>query len=221
MSSYDLDRGSSGIINKPNVERIDKELNGINKVRLRHYNITEYIITEVVEVSEYKIKIKITDKVMYSNVLPGDNVSINFINEMKEECIINGIVELAQPTFPQFFMVRVMHVEKYQDSRKNRRYAINACANIIDENTELFGVIKNVSYSGFRVFSKVAIEGRKNVKVQMFIDENNTMTLNAGIVRKKQHLNYNEYGFVILGIDQDERKQLESIIGYISERENI
>ena len=220
MSSYDLDRGSSGIIiNKVDFERIDKDLNGINKVRLRHYNITEYIMTEVVEVSEYKIKIKITDKVMYSNILPGDNVSINFINEMKEECIVNGVVELAQPAFPQYFMVRVMHVEKYQDSRKNRRYAINACTNIIDQDIELFGVIKNVSYSGFRLFSKVAIEGRKNVKVQMFIDENNTMTLNAGIVRKKQHLNYNEYGFVILGMDQSERIQFDSIINNISEKE--
>lgn len=219
MTPYDLDRGSIGIINNFNRDKVDKELSPNRKVRLRHYNITEYIITEVMEVSEFEFKLGITDRMIYLNIFPGDHVSVYFINQMNEECIINGIVDKAQASFPQFILVKTTRIEKYKDERKNRRYAINACCNIIDENNEWFGIVKNVSYSGFRLFTKTAIEDRKNLTVKLFINENQIIDISAGIVRKKQLLNYNEYGLVVLPDGATDRQQLNEIIRYLAARE--
>ncbi len=219
MTPYDLDRGSSGIINNFNRDKVDKELSPNRKVRLRHYNITEYIITEVKEVSEFEFKLEITDKMIYLNIFPGDYVSVYFINQMNEECIIGGIVDKAQASFPQSILVKTTRIEKHKNERKNRRYAINACCNLIDENNEGFGIVKNVSYSGLRLFSKAVIEDRKNLTVKLFINENLGIDISAGIVRKRQLLNYNEYGLVILPNGATDREQLNEIIRYLAEKE--
>lgn len=219
MSSYDLDRGSTGIVADLTREKMYSVLSTGCKVRFRHYSIAEYIVTEIMEVSEYDFKVRITDRVLSTNIFPGDHVSIVFINENREECIIYGIVDKAQSSFPQFFLIKAARIEKHKDERKNRRYAVNICCNLIDENNESFGIMKNISYSGFRIFTKAMIEDRKNLKAHIFFDENKDMLLNVGVVRKKQLLNFNEYGMVVLGASADQRKELSEVIESVAARE--
>ena len=220
MAPYDLDRGSSGIAVNATKERVDKDLTVNSRIRLRHYYINEYVITDVVEVFEYNFKLKINDEMVHANMFPGDQITAYFINESKQECVINGVIEDVQASFPQFFLVKAVRIERFSDARKNRRYAINACCNIIDGDSKAFGIIKNMSLSGIRMFSKAMIENRKNIKIQIFIDKNTSIDLNVGITRKKQMLNYNEYGLVVLRGGENEWKEFGEIIKGLSEKES-
>ncbi len=221
MSSYDMDRGPGGIIADLSAQRIKDQLHEGNKVRFRHHNIPEYVVAEVIEVSEFDFKIKLNQRLIQSNVLPGDHVSVNFINNSEEECQINGVIEEGRAAFPQYYKIKVMRLEKFKDARKNRRYAVEICCDITDENREFFGIIRNISLSGFRMFTRTAIENRKNINVKMYFDENTSVDIYAGLVRSKQLMNCFEYGLVILGANDQGRKELREIInGFRNTEEN-
>ncbi len=212
MSSYDMDRGPGGIIADLSAQRIKGQLYEGNKVRFRHHNTPEYIVAEVIEVSEFDFKIKSSQRLIQSTVLPGDHVAVNFISKSGEELQINGVIEEARAAFPQYYKIKVMRMENFRDARKNRRYAVNICCDITDENREFFGIIKNISMSGFRMFTKDMIEDRKNINVKMYFNEDTNIDIYAGLVRSKQLMNSFEYGLVILGTSDQGRGELREII---------
>lgn len=212
MNSYDIDRGYSGILTEVFKEKINEYLVNNRKVRLKHYSVSEYIITEVDEVSEYGFKIKITNEIIRSNILNDDRVLISFVDD-NHEYLIHGIVEHQQTSFPQFLDVRVTRLEVFEDKRKSRRYAFDAYGNFVDDGREYVVIVKNVSLTGFRIFTKAALEDGKNLQIKVFIDEDRVILVNVGIVRKKQLLNYYEYGLVILKEnEQMVKKELDNLV---------
>jgi len=219
MSSYDMDRGTSGIVSSYTNEEINKDLQVGKKIRLRHFNIGEYAISVVKEFDEHSLKIKITDEMLKANVLPGDQVLAVFINNENEECVINGIVENMEFSFPQFYQIRVIRIERYKDWRKNKRYAIDAGGLILEQNHVFYGIVKNVSFNGIKLISKKEIEDRGNIRLQIIIDEKKSLTVDMGVVRKKQHYNFYEYGMVVLNSNGDERGQFNEIVEYVASKE--
>lgn len=215
MSPYDVDRGSTGVINSFAGEKVNKYLSAGVKVRLKHYNINEYLMAETIEASDFSLKLKISDRMSYANVLPGDHVLISFIFQEEYECIIKGVVENAHAEYPQWISIKAARVEKYRNERKSRRYAINVCCNILDQDSLHFAIAKNISFSGIKLVSKAAVENKKNVRLEMFFDEGRNISINAGIVREKQFLNFTEYGLVMQGMDQEKKQKLDDIINYL------
>lgn len=203
MSSYDIDRGSSGVIhNYENFSSAEKEMRVGQKVRVKHFSISEYALTEIMEVSENFFKIKITPKMIRSNVFPGDSITVIFVNNENEECLVDGIIEKARAEFPEYFVVRCIRIRKFRDCRKSRRYEIDTCCNITDQESTSFGNVKNISLSGCKVITKAQINERKNMKLEVFLKENKKVLMSAGVARIKKHINYNEYGMTILEMDE-------------------
>lgn len=220
MASYDADRGSSGIIK--DFDRnicVSQEMKVGEKVRVKHFNISEYAVTEIVEISESKFKIRITPKMIRSNVFEGDNITIVYMNNDNEESLADGIVERAQAEFPQYLAARCTRVRHFKDCRKNRRYEIDVCCNIIDDDISSFGNIKNISFNGCRMMTKAKIDDRKNFKLEIFIGENKKAVADVGVVRVKRHMNYNEYGLVILNTGTESKEILAAEINNIIKRE--
>lgn len=220
MSSYDMDRGSSGIIKDfdGNIG-ISQEMKIGQKVRVKHFNVSEYAITEVIEVSESTFKIRVTPKLIRCNVFEGDSITVVFINNENEECLVDGIIDKAQAEFPSSFLVKSIRIRRFKDCRKSRRYEIDACCNIIDEDISRFGNIKNVSFNGCRMMTKARIDDRRNLKMEVFLEENKKAIIDVGVVRVKKHINYNEYGLVILGMEEESRKNISEEIDNIIKRE--
>jgi len=220
VSSYDIDRGSSGIIKDYSSDlRINQEMKVGQKVRVKHFNVSEYAITEIIEATENAFKIKITPKLIRCNVFEGDSITVVFMNNESEECLVDGVVEKAQAEFPSSLLIRCIRVRRFKDCRKTRRYEIDACCNIIDEGASRFGNIKNISFNGCRMMTKARIDERKNLKLEVFIGNNQKALVDVGVVRVKKHINYNEYGLVILDMDEESRVILVEEINNIIRQE--
>lgn len=221
MASYDVDRGSSGIIKDYACDlSLSQEVRVGQKVRVKHFSVSEYAVSEIIDSSENSFKIKMTSKLIRGNVFPGDSITVVLINSESEECLVDGIVEKAQAEFPQFFLIRSLRIKRFRDCRKSRRYQIDACCNIIDDGTSSFGNIKNISSNGCRMMTKTKIDERKNFKIELFIEEDKKVSLDVGVVREKKHMSYNEYGLVILGMDEDSRTILGNQVNKIIKHEN-
>lgn len=221
VASYDLDRGNSGIIKDYDSNIcVSQELKVGEKVRVKHFNISEYAITEIVEISgNTTFKIRISPKIIRSNVFEGDSITIVYINNENEESLADCVVEKAQAEYPSYFVVRCIRIRHFKDCRKNRRYEIDACCNIIDENNSWFGNIKNISFNGCRIMTKASIDDRKNFKLEVFLGENKKSVIDVGVVRVKKHMNCNEYGLIILNMDDESRKVLTDKINSVIESE--
>ncbi|MGE5328939.1 MAG: PilZ domain-containing protein [Deltaproteobacteria bacterium] len=217
MSSYDIDRGSCGIIKDYNADTSAvKEMKTGQKVRVKHFNISDYAITEIIEVYEGGFKIKITPKLLRCNVFDGDNITVILENNENEECLIDGVVDKAQAEFPAFFSIRCIKERRFNNCRKSRRYQIDACCNIIDEGVSSFGNVKNISFNGCRIMTKAKINNRKNFKMEIFIKGDKKALIEVGVVRVKEHMSYNEYGLVVLNMDEESkviiREEIDDII---------
>lgn len=216
MSSYDVDRGSSGIIKNYDGDLVlSQEIKVGQKVRVKHFSVSEYAVSEIIESSESSFKIKMTPKLIRGNVFKGDSITVILINSDSEECLVDGIVEQAQAEFPQFFLIRSIRIRHFKDCRKSRRYQIDACCNLRDDGVSSFGNIKNISTNGCRIMTKIKIDEKKNLKMELFIEEHKKVCLDVGVVREKKHMNYNEYGLVILGMDEDSKIVLRDQINKI------
>lgn len=221
VSSYDLDRGSSGIISDINSNlNIKQEIAAGQRVRVKHFNIPEYAITFITEAGENTFKIKITEKLLRYNVFPGDTITVIYVTDQKEECLIDGIVESAQAEFPQFFSIRGIRIRRFRDSRKSRRYEIDICCNILVDGNVYFGNAKNISFSGCRLITKEKIEDRKNFKIELFIEQGKKAVIDVGMVRSKKHISFYEYGLAVLGMDDSSRRIIQEKINQIMETEN-
>jgi hypothetical protein len=221
MSSYETDRGFSGLAPSNNItEKMNEMMEPGQIVRLRHNNVIEYVMTKIAEVSENDFKLIFSDRMLMANILDGHTASINYINQLNEECIISGVLEKATAEFPQLITLRPTKIEKYKDARKTRRYSLNHCCNIFDEDKQHFGIVKNISFAGLRLFTKGLIEDRKNVKLQLFIEPDRVINLDIGMVRNKQFYNHNDYGFVILESKEEERQKLRELVRVLEMQES-
>lgn len=218
--AYDIDRGSGGLITDfNNVEKLDNLLKTGDKVRIKHYSVPEYIITDVVDVNEREIKIRVTNNLVKYNVFPGDRIMVIFMVGENEECLIDGVIEKAVIAFPQFFVVKQFRIRRFKDARKNRRYELNVCGNISLDEKEYYCCVKNISMAGCKMITKANIEEDKNFKIDLFLGHGKNAMVDVGIVRKKRHMNFNEYGLAILKTDQEGRKHLAETIELIKEKE--
>lgn len=175
---------------------------------VRHYSGINPFKSVVTKIEENKITVKLTKEFATFNFLVGDPVVLGYeVNEMVSlvGCTINEIdIKKNCITFD------IDKIEEEKQKRKYERYIVSLYADLVnDRNERSTAIIKDISLSGIRLFSRLEHNIGEKISLHLYIDSK-ILVLNSKILRKIQKEENIEYG-VSINYDKDEKNKKEMI----------
>jgi hypothetical protein len=199
---YNFDK-SSKLLDVLGMKSPQKFISIGQRVALKHYSMFDFTYAFVMEVDEQYVKLKFRSSFPELDFFPEDPVVISLLDNDKiyiASCEIVSIISYD----PLAIDIKVHKLEKKETMRKHERFYVSLAATIIspEYNEPTFAIVKNLSFSGFKVNSKKSFEENSQVELILNTDIYISISLIGTIVRKNRLGLYYEYGIEITDISK-------------------
>lgn len=199
---YNLDENSS-LLEILGLKSPNKVISIGQRVALKHYSMFEYAYAFVIDIEKSYVKVKFRTSLPELDFFPEDPVVLNFVDN-ERLFIANGEIVSIESIEPLTIEIKVNKVDKKDSLRKHERFYVSlSCALISKEYDEsIFGIVKNLSFSGFKINCKKDLPIRSQVEITVSIDKYYSISCFGKIVRKNKLSLYHEYGIEISDISK-------------------
>jgi hypothetical protein len=199
---YNLDENSS-LLEILGLKSPNKVISIGQRIAVKHYSMYEYAYAFVVDINKSYIRVKFRTSLPELDFFPEDPVVLNFVDDEKLFMASGEIVSI-ESIDPLTIEIKVNKVEKKDTLRKYERFYVSLSSSIVSKESEetIFGIIKNLSFSGFKVNCKKDLPNNSNVEITVNIDKYYNISCSARIVRKNKLSLYYEYGMEISDISK-------------------
>ena len=159
------------------------------------------------------IQINLVQEYYKMAVMSRDPIKCKYYFNEKEYLFEGHVDRVVIYDVPSMF-IKITNVDIFRNKRKHVRVDVRLGANIWLKGNENFAycIIDNLSTNGLGLISRVEIGIGKELKIDMFLDYNNILTVKGHIVREKRVNEYYEVGFEIDKNDKEGRENLNRTI---------
>lgn len=187
-----------------------------NNIQLKHYSTFEFLNAYATNITENTLKIKVLEKLSDLNLFPEDPVVLSF-TMTNDLYIISGEILKIEKLFPLEISIKIKQIEKQKTLRKNKRFFVSLACEIITINSPntVFGIVKNVSYTGFKMNSKTDMFIGDSISLSISLDKYHSICCICTVVRKDLPGSFYEYGLLIKEISELHRLTLNKFIEQI------
>lgn len=165
-------------------------------VSLRHYSKIHLFKSIILESNYNYISICLSNEIVLQNFFVEDPIVITHENNLIIN-IIGGIIENICLTNRKID-IQIDRVVIESQKRLYERFPVSLYADIIQKNSKKrdIAILKDISSFGIQIYSKVDYPVNSDIDLDIYM-EKNVVLLNTTIVRKKNRINYIEYGLSI------------------------
>ncbi|OPZ89553.1 MAG: PilZ domain protein [Firmicutes bacterium ADurb.Bin419] len=170
-------------------------------VSVRHFSGTKLFKSLVLESQNEVLLVKPVEDITLLNCSQGDPLVLG--SELESEIYISSCTILALDKEQNTIEIKIDNCETTTNKRLFVRFPVSlyAEARIGESQKKHLAIVKNISYSGMMVFSKIDFPLYQELKFEIHTGAGVTINLKATIIRKvKDTYNY-EYGLKIVYTD--------------------
>lgn len=183
------------------------------------FDKTEWISNVAYNVSDNYIQVELTQDYINKLIMVGDTVKCK-ISKPQNEYVLDGIVDNIEIEDLKVMTIKVLHINKFENTRQNSRYDAYIISKItVNRKPSVFSVVTSLSTSGISVVSKSELQNDSEAFVEVFVDSGNTMRFYGKIVRKSITENGYEYGIKFKQLDEQNQQILVSILSEFKSKE--
>ena len=167
----------------------------------------------IISHNEDIVQINLVQEYYKMAVMTGDPIKCKYYFNEKEYLFEGQVDKVIIYDVPSMF-IKITNVEIFRNKRKNVRVDVRLGANIWVKGNENFAycVIDNLSANGLGLISRVELGMGKELKIDIFLDYHNILTVKGRIVREKRVNEYYEVGFEIDKNDKEGSENLNKTI---------
>ncbi|MDQ2086150.1 PilZ domain-containing protein [Herbivorax sp. ANBcel31] len=205
---------------------LNKDENRIVKkgavVSIKHKSVFEPVLSVIQKVEKNIIYTRFPDLFLKSNVLKGDCVSCNIMQDDFEYVLYGTIIDI-DIKYPWLVGITIDDIKKFKNKRKSKRYMVNFQAQVFvgDTDESIYGIIKNLSMTGANIVfkEKIEIDSFINLLVRSSIKNDLYLEFKGKVVRLIDKSEYTEHGLEISNIDHYNKENLTEIIQQLEKNE--
>ena len=183
------------------------------RIAVKHFSMYEYAYAFIVNIEKDFIRVKFRSSFPSVDFFPEDPIVMTFASNDKIY-IASGEIVTLEAMEPLTIEVKVSKIEKRNSLRRDERFFVSVACNIDADELEspVFGIVKNLSYTGFKINSKDEIKDVGRLKISLNIDKNTKLNCFGKVVRKEKLGLYHEYGIQIEDITRNNKLTLQHYI---------
>lgn len=165
---------------------------------------------------------RVSDELLKSNVMLGDPLSCQIIEE-GYEYVLNGIVGEIEFNYPRELQFIIKDINIFKNMRKFRRYNVNFSADVyLNRNSKrTYTIVHNISIADLSMVCKENVDINDKVDVDIIVDKETVLKFKARIARILPNDRYVECGMQITEIDDTNKDRLERVIFRLENDEGL
>jgi hypothetical protein len=214
---YNLDE-NNGILEFLGGKSPEKIMSIGQRIAIKHYSVYEYAYAFVANIEKNYIKVKFRNGFIGLDFFPEDPLVLTFLNNDNIH-IGSGEVLSVESLDPLTIEIKVNKIIKRNSLRKDERFFVSVACTIVskDENDAVFGIVKNLSFTGFKINAKKELDKTASVRIDLNIDKYATLSCIGKVVRKSKLGLYFEYGIQIEEISKNNMLSLQHYINQLKQ----
>jgi hypothetical protein len=214
---YNLDE-SNGILELLGGKSPEKIMSIGQRIAIKHYSVYDFAYAFVVNIEKNYIKVKFRNGLAGLDFFPEDPLVLTFLSHDKIH-IGSGEVLSVESLDPLTIEMKVNKIIKRDSLRKNERFFVSLACKLVSEDEEepSFGIVKNLSFTGFKINAKKDIDKMAPIRIELNIDKYSNVSCIGKIVRKTKLGLYYEYGIQIEDISKNNMLTLQHYINQLKQ----
>lgn len=186
------------------------------RVAVKHFRMHDFSYAFVMNIEKSFINLKFRHAIYELDLFPEDPIVVMFEGENKV-FLASGEIVTVEKMDPLTVEVRIDKMQKRDSLRRDERFFVSlGCSLISDPNENAaFGIVKNLSYSGFKINSKKEFEVGQVLQIEIQLNQNQQICCFGSVVRRKTLGLYFEYGIQIEDISKNNILTLQHYINQI------